>query len=433
MISFENEFVSYSELYQAYLDCRKRKRRTVNSALFEMNEEANLYRLWIDLNRKTYTVGRSIVFVVDRPVKREVFAADFRDRIVHHLIINRLMPSFEREFDDDAYSCRVGKGTDYGVMRCKQQIEECSENYTKEAFILKCDLKSFFMSIDKPRLYGMLLEFIEYKVDMPKRDKDYILWLLSLVIYDRPQDHCVRKQSKAHWRGLPKNKSLFFCNPDKGLPIGNLTSQIFANYYLSWFDKWIREDMGLKYYGRYVDDFYIISTDKKELLNLIEPMKKKLGENGIMLHPKKIYIQEVKKGVKFIGTVIRPNRLHIVKRTVGNAWDATRKICRRLQYHPGDKGIIAKAVSVVNSYLGFLMHKDTYRIRKKIIFFEHMNELWKYCYYNEKYTKITAYKEYCDGCCNLNKHLSSDFYDIINRERLCIQKTKESMRKQENT
>lgn len=433
MVTFEQEYVTYDELYEAYLDCRKRKRRTVNSALFEMNDEIELYKLWIDLNRKTYTVGRSIVFVVDYPVKREVFAADFRDRIVHHLVINRLMPYFEREFIDDAYSCREGKGTEYGVVRCKEQIEKCSENYTKETYILKCDLKSFFMSISKPKLFYMLLNFIKEKVNFPERETNYILWLLNLIVFNRPQDNCVRKQSKAHWNGLPKNKSLFFCDPDKGLPIGNLTSQIFANFYLSWFDHWIREDMGFEYYGRYVDDFYIVCNDKEKLLKARSQIRKKLKENGVMLHPKKVYIQEVRKGIKFIGTVIKPNRLYIAKRTIGSAWEAMRKIKRQLELSPGNKEVIAHAICVMNSYLGFMLHKDTYKVRKKLLLSKDLDILWKYCYYDEKYKKVKAYKEYCEDGCRLEKHLPSCIYIIKNRERLCIQKTRESMRMQENT
>ena len=138
-------YVSYEELYSAYIDCRKRKRGTANEISFEINECEKLYNLWLDLNNFNYKVGRSICFIVDKPVPREVFAADFRDRIVHHLFINRIIKYFEAEMIDDSYSCRVGKGTQYGVYKCYEYVKLCSEGYTKDCYILKCDLKQFFV------------------------------------------------------------------------------------------------------------------------------------------------------------------------------------------------------------------------------------------------------------------------------------------------
>ena len=124
---FETEYVSYEELYLAYLACRQNKRRKRNAIIFEMDSYVELYELYCELNFMTYEVGTSIVFCVDYPTKREVFAANFRDRIIHHLLINRLTSYFEKEFIDDNYSCRIGKGTEYGIQRCYDKIKECSE------------------------------------------------------------------------------------------------------------------------------------------------------------------------------------------------------------------------------------------------------------------------------------------------------------------
>ena len=149
---FEYEYVQYEELYKAYIDCRKRKRTTHNALTFEVNENIELYKLWMDLNEMKYEIGKSIVFCVDKPVKREIFAANFRDRIVHHLVINRINDILEKEFIDDSYSCRKGKGTDYGVKKCYDYIKEATNNYSEECYIIKCDLKSFFMTINKKLL-----------------------------------------------------------------------------------------------------------------------------------------------------------------------------------------------------------------------------------------------------------------------------------------
>ena len=235
--TFEYEYVSYEELYIAYLDCRKRKRTTYNALEFEIDEDVELYKLWLDLNEMKYVVGKSIVFCVEKPVKREVFAANFRDRIVHHLIINRINQTLENEFIDDSYSCRKGKGTDYGVRQCYEYLKEASNNFTEDCYVVKCDLKSFFMTINKSLLYKKLVDLIEYKYDCKdERDFEFMCWILKLIIFNEPQNNCVRKQTWAHWDDLPKEKSLFFCDESNGLPIGNLTSQIFANFYLSEFE-----------------------------------------------------------------------------------------------------------------------------------------------------------------------------------------------------
>jgi hypothetical protein len=109
--------ISFEEILQAYYDCRKNKRQTANALAFEINYESELLKLLRQINNGTYSVGRSIAFIVHKPVQREIFAADFRDRVVHHLIINKLNPHFEKKFILDSYSCRVGKGTHYGIKR----------------------------------------------------------------------------------------------------------------------------------------------------------------------------------------------------------------------------------------------------------------------------------------------------------------------------
>lgn len=138
---------------------------------------------------------------------------------------------FEEEFIEDSYSCRKGKGTDYGIRKCAQYIKEASENYTKQAFVIKCDLKSFFMTIDKEKLYDKLIKHIEEHYE-PRDENDipFLKYALKLIIFNEPQHNCILKQSKDNWKDLPKEKSLFYCEKNKGIPIGNLTSQIFANF-----------------------------------------------------------------------------------------------------------------------------------------------------------------------------------------------------------
>ena len=183
-----NGEISLEDVFEAYFECRRNKRRTANALAFEADYESRLIELWKDINSGVYQPGKSIAFIVTEPVKREVFAADFRDRVVHHLIIRKLNPLFEARFIEDSYSCREGKGTQYGIGRVASFIRECSENYTKDCYILKMDIQSFFMSIDKGILFKYLKEFIlnHYFGE----DKNLIVDLVEKVVFNAPEDNC---------------------------------------------------------------------------------------------------------------------------------------------------------------------------------------------------------------------------------------------------
>ena len=145
--------IELEELFHAYFGCRKNKRNTANALAFEIDYEQNLLQLCKEINNGTYKIGRSIAFIVDKPVTREIFVADFRDRVVHHLVIGKLNNLFEKQFIHDSYSCRIGKGTHFGIQRIDKFIRQCSENYTKDCYILKLNLQGFFMSINKNILF----------------------------------------------------------------------------------------------------------------------------------------------------------------------------------------------------------------------------------------------------------------------------------------
>lgn len=382
-------YVSYDELYQAYLDCRRRKRGTTNEINFEIDENVKLYNLWVDLNTGAYVVGRSICFINRRPVPREVFAADFVDRIVHHLFINRVIRYIEKyEFIEDSYSCRVGKGTQYGVNRCYKFIKECSENYTKDCYILKCDLKSFFVTIDKDILYNVFHKFLIEKCGYVGKDLRFMDWLLKLIIYDEPAKNCIIRGRRSDWNVLPNEKSLFYCMKNKGLPIGNLTSQIFANFFLSVFDHYVIEELGFIYYGRYVDDFFIVDKNKEKLLNSIGAIRAKLSEIGVILHPKKLYLQHYTKGVKFIGHVIKPNCIYIGNRTKGNFYESVNKQSSIFEKDVVTYKELEHFVSSINSYLGFMVHYNSFNIRKKILSHGKIINFYKFGVTNCKHSKI---------------------------------------------
>lgn len=243
------------DLFRAYYDARKNKRSTINALVFEIDYEKKLFELYEEIKKRKYELSRSICFISFEPVQREVFAADFRDRIVHHLIYNYINPYFERMFINDSYSCRLGKGTSYGIKRMNHFIRACSKNYKKDCWILKMDIKGYFMSMDRNIVFEKVEKTLNRFRHEAKFDFDLVLYLVRKVIFHDPTRNCVIRGTKDDWAGLPKSKSLFFAGKDKGFPIGNLTSQLFGNIYLNDFDHFIKHNLGFRYYGRYVDDF----------------------------------------------------------------------------------------------------------------------------------------------------------------------------------
>jgi len=363
----EKPKVELEALFTAYFECRKNKRNTTNALTFEVDYENNLVQLCEEINSGTYKIGRSIAFIVDKPVKREIFAADFKDRVVHHLIIGKLNHLFEKQFIYDSYSCRVGKGTHFGIGRIDKFIRQCSLNYTKNCYILKLDLQGFFMSINKTILFAKLEKFIKEKYQA--HDKELIIKLSKQVIFNDPTKNCIIKRYKSDWVNLPQTKSLFHSKPNCGLPIGNLTSQVFANFYMDSFDHFIKHDLKIRYYGRYVDDFVIVHEDKEFLKKLISKLSEYLQtELQVTIHPKKIYLQHYSKGAKFLGTVILPNRIYIADRTKGNFYNAIEKQNQIARNHKPTKEEQQAFQSSMNSYLGIMKHYKSYNMRKRMIF-----------------------------------------------------------------
>jgi len=255
------------DLFQAYFDARQNKRNTINALAFEKSFEENIFQLHDDLISGRYLPRRSICFIVNQPVKREIFAAHFRDRVVHHLIYNYIAPLFEGTFINDSYSCRVGKGTHYGIKRVDKFIRSCSQNYKKDAYILKLDIQGYFMAINHKILYKIIKETLLKKRKKIQFNLPFILNLIKITIENDSTKNCIVKGNRSNWDGLPKDKSLFTVNNGCGLPIGNLTSQLFGNIYLNALDHFIKRDLNIKYYGRYVDDFILVHSHKAYLKN----------------------------------------------------------------------------------------------------------------------------------------------------------------------
>lgn len=392
---------------EAYMDCRKNKRYTREALSFEIDCERNLMELYRDLTGGTYRIGPSTVFVVTKPVKREVFAASFRDRIVQHWIILRLNPLFEKEFIYDSYACRKNKGTLFGVKRIRRFIARCSEGYTKDCYVLRCDIKGFFMNIDRSILLGIANRFVQDKYHGP--DKKFIISLLSMIIMHDPTENCRVNSIPKLWDGLPPDKSIFTNNgmpmpngflpaayahrkQPKGIPIGNLTSQIFANLYLNGMDHYIKHDLGEKYYGRYMDDFIVVHRSRERLLELTYIFRNYLADKlKLQLHPNKVTLMHYSKTVNFLGVGIKKGVLLTGKRTKAGLYNTL--------YHynisAGKRDLNFDELEAfrqsMNSYLGLAVHYRSYTMRKDV--FEKFSPALKRLAYGRNYSKVMLRKK----------------------------------------
>jgi RNA-directed DNA polymerase len=304
----------FEDLVQAYYDCRRNKRNTASARLYEKDMEINLLELYDDLTAGTYRPGRSICFVVTRPKAREVWAAAFRDRVVHHLLYNHVAPRFYASFIADSCACIPGRGTLYAAQRLESKIRSASENWSKPIFYLKCDLANFFVAIDKE----VLRQQLAAKITEP--------WWLTLaeqiLMHDPREDYEVR--SPAHlFNRVPQHKRLTAQPARLGLPIGNLSSQFFANVYLNALDQFAKHRLGAKHYIRYVDDFVFLHESPQQLNAWLAEVEAFLPRLGAKLNPKKTILQPVDRGVDFVGHVIKPWRRTTRKRSLVQALKRT--------------------------------------------------------------------------------------------------------------
>ena len=312
---------------------------------------------------------RPSAFVIDYPKKREVFAALFRDRIVHHLYFNYCHTLFERTFIQDSYSCIKGRGTHYGIERLAMHIRQESHNWTLPCYAINLDIRGYFMHIQRKRLLsiatGTIRKMATHRVSRhsPETwadilDIDFICWLTEQIVMLDPKTSCEIIGFREDWNGMDPGKSLF-CTPEGcGLPIGNLTSQLYSNVYLNVFDQFMKRTIGARHYGRYVDDSYVISSDRRWLLAIVPQIRQFLmDELGLELHMGKLHVRDVRDGVEFLGAFVKPWRTYVSNKTLQRIRKNLRTLDLRDREHVSNS---------VNSYLGVLSHHATYNLRRSL-------------------------------------------------------------------
>lgn len=373
---------SYPQVYQAYKKCRRTKRNSLRALAFELNPEEFLLRLADELRAGHYKPGTSICFYIRKPKCREIFAAQFRDRIVHHLVYQHISPVWERIFIHHSYACRPAKGTHAAAQSLQKFIRMATSNGKHRAYYLKMDIKNFFMSIDRSVLFQMLLA---------KCTQGALKELLRVVAFHNPTKNYLMQDRECLRAMLPKQKSLFYAKPGCGLPIGNLTSQFFANVYLNAMDQFIKHRVKARFYLRYVDDFILVHSDPgvlhawKEQIDQFLQEELKLSVNSHATH-----IAPVSGGVDFAGFIIRHKYKLVRRRVVGNLKVKLRRFEGQLVrqrsdaiFYRFDQEILDACLSTVNSYLGHFRHAKTHRLIQK---------LWQHFPFLECYFRLCAYK-----------------------------------------
>lgn len=331
-----DKIIQPETLFLAWKEFRKGKGKKFDVLLFEQELEQNIFKLARELKTKTYKHDKYSDFFISDPKQRHIHKATVRDRILHHAIVMVLNPVFEPTFIANSFSCRIGKGSHKGVDMLRKMLLKESKNNTRQCYVLKCDVQKFFDSI----YHDILLSILRKKI------KDFdLMWLLENVVESY----------------LSERSDLFY---RRGLPIGNLTSQLFANVYMNKFDQFMKHKLKVNYYARYTDDFVIVSKDKKYLNDLIILISAFLEENLLInLHPQKVEVLSFGRGIDFLGYIVFPHHTLIRNRT-------KKRVFRMFQnkielYRKGE--IERKSVEAsLQSYLGVLSHANAHTFSIKI-------------------------------------------------------------------
>ncbi|MBR1877794.1 MAG: RNA-directed DNA polymerase [Paludibacteraceae bacterium] len=363
-----------NDLHEAYRDAKRHKSSKPYVQHFEAQLDENLQVLADTLYNRTYKAQASTCFIITDPKKREVFAAHFRDRVVHHLYYNYTHELFERTFIQDAYSCIPGRGTHYGIGRLQQHIRQEGRNYSRPCYVLKMDIRGYFMHISRERLLEICLSSLRKMAThrvlkhvavtwQDKIDMDFVEYLTREIVLLDPIENCHVVGDKSEWDDLPHEKSLFNSPVGCGLPIGNLTSQLYSNIYLNVLDQYMKRTLHCRHYGRYVDDFYVVSADREWLRSLVVPVRAFLhSELQLTLHDGKDAIYPIQYGVSFLGMFLKPWRMTVSRDSIRRM-----KGKRDAQYANFRTGRLPflRIATALASFRGILSHGYNARVRKK--------------------------------------------------------------------
>ena len=343
MKTFKNlyqQIYTFDNLYEAARKARRHKRYKLNTLEFDRKLEENLWELHHELKNRLYVPGDYTQFRIKRPKERLITSAPYRDRVVHHALCNVIEPIFEKRFIADSYACRVGKGTHRAVDRCQGFLR-------KYRYGLRGDISKYFPSIDHKILFNLIARWF--------KDADLLLLIDSFIRHYREEE--------VHLFYFPEDDLLTPIERGKGLPIGNLTSQLFANFFLNELDQFVKTELRFKAYLRYMDDFLVFSDDKR-LLHLTKARIDEFLESiRLKLHPKKCEVFATKNGVPFLGFHIYSSHRRVLKANVRD-FEERLKILRK-QYYQGNM-TFAEITEKVHGWIAHASHADSWHLRSAL-------------------------------------------------------------------
>ncbi len=341
--------ISTDALFVAYYRARRGNRDKRIQLKFELDLENQIFKLEQELKDEKYIPSPYTTFTIFEPKRREILAPNFRDRVVHQSLVSKIEPIFDKTFIADSYACRINKGTHYGVKRAKKFLQAArSIHNDKDLYVLQCDIKSYFASIS----WDVLFNLIEKEIDCPKT----LLLVKKFISFQYVKD----KYGNVHY---PPRKVVSITER-RGVPIGNLTSQLFANIYLNRLDHFVKETLKVHWYGRYMDDFYIIHPNRgklKQLRNSIGDFL--MDELKLTLHPRKNVIKNLKDGLPFVGYRIFHDHVLVRGNTVINM---QRRLKSRKKQLKTGKISQEDFNSSISSYKGHLKHANAYGLSKRL-------------------------------------------------------------------
>lgn len=313
-------YIAEKVLQQAYKKAKSWKNHNKEIQDWINHEETNIQNLYHDLIFDKYKIWKPTMFMIQDPVLREIICVPFRDRIVQHIIHQALYPLVENQAYHDVYSNMVWRWNLYGVKRVSRFLRSCSKNFRQDCRILKLDIQNFFLSINKQILWEKTQKLVSEKYFKSNRyDWPWLMKIINQIIFYDYRDYTDLSIQKLREK-FPYRKSMYSSDWTHGLPLGNLTSQLFANIYMHGFDVFVKENLWIQYYGRYVDDFILIHEDKNYLIECREKVREFLqNELKLTLHPKKVYLQHYSKWVRFLWVMIYPHYRTLGRKTIYRA------------------------------------------------------------------------------------------------------------------
>ena len=390
-----------TDLYQAYFDAREHKRNTLAQLNFEIFCEHYLEDLYRTLRARTYKPLPPYCFITFDPVQREVYASQFRDRVVQHMLFNYLAPFYEPLFIHDTYSCRIGKGTLFGIERYRHHLRSVTDNFTKEAWVLYLDLSGYFMSIDRQLVITTIMDRIValYGRRSPDGrawgeilDPDFISYMLHCQLDRNPSDNCIKLGNPHDWDGLPERKRLACSPPGHGIVIGDITSQLFSNVLLDIYDQWVKRELKIRHYGHYVDDMYHMHRSRRFLLDSMPLMEQFLEERlHVKVNHDKWRLLPASAANQYLGAYVRPFYTVPRQRTINKFCRVMKELEIQLMCQDVTQEELLRIRARVNSYLGLLKHYRTYNLRKGQL---NRSAFDRYFYFDKGYTRAILRPEY---------------------------------------